>query len=69
MTTPDKTHPLKPPAYGLETSPDGREVFLCRYKRPCWKMRLEDAVTDREKLAASLRKAAEWLAKRGGSPR
>lgn len=64
MFNPNQTSLLKPPAYGFETSPDGQEVFLCRYKKPCWQLRLDDASTDKEKLAASLRKAAEWLTKR-----
>ncbi len=59
----NRTTLLKPPAYGYELSEDG-EVFLCRYKNPCWRLRLDDASTDKGKLAASLRKAAEWLAKR-----
>lgn len=59
----NRTTLLKPPVYGYELSEDG-EVFLCRYKKPCWRLRLDDASTDKEKLAASLRKAAEWLMKR-----
>jgi len=59
----NRTTLLKPPVYGYELSEDG-EVFLCRYKNPCWRLRLDDASTDKGKLAASLRKAAEWLAKR-----
>ena len=51
---------------GLETSPDGQELFLCRYKKPGWRLRLDDAATDKTKLAATLRKAAEWLTKRQG---
>ncbi|WP_276855632.1 transcriptional regulator [Bacteroides fluxus] len=66
MSDPNKSSVLKPPAYGFETSPDGQEVFLCRYKKPSWKLRLDDASTDKEKLAVTLRKAAEWLTKRNG---
>ena len=54
------------PTYGLETSPDGQELFLCRYKKPGWRLRLDDAATDKTKLAATLRKAAEWHTKRQG---
>lgn len=64
MDNANETSILKPPVYGFETSPDGQELFLCRYKPPCWRLRLDDAATDKEKLAASLRKAAEWLTKR-----
>lgn len=64
MDNPNQSSLLKPPAYGFETSPDGKDILLCRYKKPCWKLRLEDSDTDKEKLAASLRKAAEWLMKR-----
>ena len=44
MTNPNSTRILKTPAYGLETSPDGQELFLCRYKKPGWRLRL-DAVS------------------------
>ena len=64
MDSPNKTSLLKPPAYGFETSEDGKELFLCRYKPPRWRLRLDDTDIDKEKLAASLRKAAEWLSKR-----
>ena len=64
MDNPNQTSLLKPPAYGFESSPDGKDVFLCRYKKPAWKLRLQDADVDKEKLAATLRKAAEWLMKR-----
>lgn len=64
MTEPNKSTLLKSPVYGFETSADGSEVYLCRYKRPCWRLRMEDASIDKEKLAASLKKAAEWLTKR-----
>ena len=65
MYNPNKTSALKPPVYGFEISSASQELFLCRYKKPCWKLRLDDSATDKEKLAASLRKAAEWLLKRG----
>ena len=32
MDNPNQTSLLKPPAYGFESSPDGKDVFLCRYK-------------------------------------
>ena len=64
MDNPNQTNLPKPPAYGFETSADGQELYLCRYRKPCWRLRLADASTPKEKLAASLRKAAEWLAKR-----
>ena len=64
MDNPNKTNLLKPPAYGFETSADGQELYLCRYRKPCWRLRIADASTPKEKLATSLRKAAEWLAKR-----
>ena len=66
MTPPNKTRILKPAAYGLETSPDGQELFLCRYKKPGWRLRLDEAATDKTALANTLRKAAEWLTKRQG---
>lgn len=66
MDNPNKTNLLKPPCYGFEQSEDGRELFLCRYRKPRWRLRLEDASTDRKKLAESLRSAAEWLIKRQG---
>ena len=66
MTNPNSTRILKMPTYGLETSPDGQELFLCRYKKPGWRLRLDDAATDKTKLAATLRKADEWLTKRQG---
>ena len=68
MTNPNSTRILKTSTYGLETSPDGQELFLCRYKKPGWRLRLDDAATDKTKLATTLRKAAEWLSKRHGLP-
>ena len=50
MTNPNSTRILKMPTYGLETSPDGQELFLCRYKKPGWRLRLDDAATDKTKL-------------------
>ena len=64
MDNPNRTTLLKQPCYGLELSEDGKELFLCRYRKPRWRLRLEDAATDRKKLIESLHSAAEWLAKR-----
>lgn len=64
MDDPNKTTLLKQPCYGFELSEDGREVFLCRYRKPRWRLRLEDASPERKKLVESLRSAAEWLTKR-----
>ena len=64
MDNPNKTNLLKQPCYGLELSEDGNELFLCRYRKPRWRLRLEDVSTDRKKLIESLHSAAEWLAKR-----
>lgn len=66
MSNPNKTTALKPPAYGFELSDDGEQLFLCRYKKPAWRLCLDDVSTDKTKLADSLRKAAEWLTKRQG---
>lgn len=53
----------KAPAYGFEQSENG-QLYLCRYRSPRWRLRLDDPELPKEKLAASLRKAAEWLVKR-----
>ena len=66
MDNPNKTNLLKQPCYGFELSKDGSELFLCRYRKPRWRLRLEDAATGRKKLIESLHSAAEWLAKRQG---
>ena len=47
MDNPNRTTLLKQPCYGLELSEDGKELFLCRYRKPRWRLRLEDAATDR----------------------
>ena len=49
--------------YGFEYSEDDTTLFLCRYKFPVWRLEITDRV-DSSKLAATLRKAAEWLSKR-----
>ena len=49
MDNPNRTTLLKQPCYGLELSEDGKELFLCRYRKPRWRLRLEDAATDRKK--------------------
>ena len=64
MDNPNQTSLLKPPVYGFEQSEEDGALYLCRYKHPSWRLRLDDAGVDKEKLAASLRKAAEWLTKR-----
>lgn len=65
MDNPNRSTLLnKQPCYGLELSEDGNELFLCRYRKPRWRLRLEDVSTDRKKLIESLHSAAEWLSKR-----
>lgn len=60
----NRTTALKPPAYGYELAEDGA-VWLCRYKPPCWRLRLEPGEEgEGKRLAASLKKAAEWLVKK-----
>lgn len=64
MDNPNKSTLLKPPAFGYEVSEDG-EIFLCRYRKPRWRLRLESTdPVDERKLADSLCKAASWLTKR-----
>lgn len=67
MDNPNRSTLLgKQPCYGFELSEDGSELFLCRYRKPRWRLRLEDVSTDKKKLIESLHSAAEWLAKRQG---
>lgn len=50
--------------FGFEYSEDDTELFLCRYKSPRWRMKLQDTqTTNNAQLATSLRKAAEFLTK------
>lgn len=50
--------------FGFEYSEDDTELYLCRYKSPRWRMKLQDAqTTNNAQLATSLRKAAEFLTK------
>ena len=48
--------------YGLEYSEDNSSLFLCRYHTPKWRLEILEN-TDKNKLATSLKKAAEWLTK------
>ena len=50
--------------YFIEYSKDKQYIFLVRTKAPCWRMVLNKDEFDTDKLAASLRKAAEFLTKR-----
>ena len=50
--------------YFIEYSKDKQYIFLVRTKAPCWRMVLNKDEFDAGKLAASLRKAAEFLTKR-----
>ena len=53
---------LKQP-YGFKYSEDDEDIFLYRNKSPKWELRILSD-TDKETLATSLRKAAEYLTKR-----
>ena len=48
----------------FEFSEDKSELHLVRTKAPCWRFVLNEKEFDNIKLAASLRKAAEFLTKR-----
>lgn len=50
--------------YGIEFSEDDSTCFLYRRKSPRWRLEIRDNV-DKNDLASSLKKAAEWLTKRG----
>lgn len=50
--------------YGIEYSEDDSTCFLYRRKSPRWRLKIQDNV-DKNNLASSLKKAAEWLTKRG----
>ena len=50
--------------YFIEYSEDKQYIFLMRTKKPRWRMVLNKDEFDADKLAASLRKAAEFLTKR-----
>lgn len=50
--------------YGIEYSEDDSTCFLYRRKSPRWRLEIQDSV-DKNNLAGSLKKAAEWLTKRG----
>lgn len=49
--------------YGIEYSEDDSTCFLYRRKSPRWRLEIQDNV-DKNSLASSLKKAAEWLTKR-----
>lgn len=49
--------------YGIEYSEDDSTCFLYRRKSPRWRLEIQDIV-DKNNLAGSLKKAAEWLTKR-----
>lgn len=49
--------------YGIEYSEDDSTCFLYRRKSPRWRLEIQDRV-DKNNLASSLKKAAEWLTKR-----
>lgn len=49
--------------YGIEYSEDDSTCFLYRRKSPRWRLEIQDSV-DKNNLASSLKKAAEWLTKR-----
>ena len=52
--------------YGFEYSEDGSTLYLYRRKRPKWRMEIESLEQDYlTRLAASLKKAAEFLQKGG----
>lgn len=49
--------------YGIEYSEDNSKLFLYRRKSPCWRLEIEENF-DKNRLASSLKKAAEWLTKK-----
>lgn len=49
--------------YGIEYSEDNTKCLLYRKKSPQWRLEIQDNV-DKNNLASSLKKAAEWLTKR-----
>ena len=49
--------------FGFEYSEDNKRLYLYRNKHPKWRMELQGEV-DENRLAGSLRKAAEFLLKR-----
>ena len=65
MTNPNSTRILKMPTYGWRLRPTGRNSSYA-VTRNRLEASLDDAATDKTKLAATLRKAAEWLTKRQG---
>lgn len=50
--------------FGFEFAEDDKDLYLCRYKEPMWRMKLQSDNINSKKLADSLRKAAEFLNKR-----
>lgn len=50
--------------FGFEYSEDDTELYLCRYKSPRWRMKLQEDDVNAVKMANSLRKAAEFLIKK-----
>ena len=50
--------------YGIEYSEDDSTCYLYRRKSPRWRLEIQESV-DKSNLAISLKKAAEWLTKRG----
>ncbi|MEZ7682733.1 DNA breaking-rejoining protein [Prevotella histicola] len=50
--------------YGYEISEDGSKKYLYRRNYPRWRLELQEENMPVEKLASSLRKAAEFLTKR-----
>lgn len=52
-----------PIAYGYELSEDDSKTYLYRRNYPRWRLELQEEKVTPEKLASSLRKAAEFLIK------
>ncbi|MDO5525668.1 MAG: DNA breaking-rejoining protein [Prevotella sp.] len=50
--------------FGFEYSEDDTELFFCRYKKPKWRIKINENEIGIKQLANSLRKAAEYLIKR-----
>lgn len=48
--------------YGIEYSEDDEKMYLYRRKSPLWRLEIQNSV-DKNRLADSLRKAAEFLIK------
>ena len=53
--------------YGYEFSEDDQKSYLYRRKAPRWRLEIQDSKVAADRLATSLRKAAEFLIKRNNN--